>query len=218
MVPRRRARCVVRSTCTSGQPTREDYAAVQKLRRPSPACTARPLRLLAWEVAGLNADPEGRPDLQPGHWARKRKVVAGSRHVACTVEMADVRRPVDVAVIDEAHLLGDAADRATPSRAPCSACPRRGAAPVRRPRDGASDRADRARPRGAPHRPHVRALQPMNVLRDRCGAWRTSSRVDCLVAFSRKSRAPAEARRRDGRAPRMRDLRIFASGGARQAG
>ena len=43
-------------------------------------------------------------DLVTGQGRRRE----GARHVACTVEMADVTRPVAVAVIDEAHLLGDA--------------------------------------------------------------------------------------------------------------
>ena len=86
------------------------HAAVQKLKRAESGVYCSPLRLLAWEVAeGLNADPEGRGLTCNLVTGQERKVVAGSRHVACTVEMADVRRPVDVAVIDEAHLLGDAA-------------------------------------------------------------------------------------------------------------
>ena len=67
----------------------------------------QPLRLLAWEVAeGLNNAPDGVPcNLVTG---QEKRASPGARHVACTVEMADVRRPVDVGVIDEAHLLGDA--------------------------------------------------------------------------------------------------------------
>lgn len=35
-------------------------------------------------------------------------MVAGARHVACTVEMASVTRAVDVAVVDEVQMLADA--------------------------------------------------------------------------------------------------------------
>ena len=32
----------------------------------------------------------------------------GARHTACTVEMASMSQPVDVAVVDEIQMLGDA--------------------------------------------------------------------------------------------------------------
>ena len=84
------------------------HAAVQRLKRAESGVYCSPLRLLAWEVAeGLNADPEGLGLTCNLVTGQERKLVQGSRHVACTVEMADVRNPVDVAVIDEAHLLGD---------------------------------------------------------------------------------------------------------------
>jgi ATP-dependent RNA helicase SUPV3L1/SUV3 len=84
------------------------YAAVQRLKNAESGVYCSPLRLLAWEIAeGFNTDASAalRCDLVTG---QEKRIVAGSRHVACTVEMADVRRVVDVAVIDEAHLLGDA--------------------------------------------------------------------------------------------------------------
>ena len=86
------------------------HAAVQRLKRAESGVYCSPLRLLAWEVAeGLNADPEGLGLTCNLVTGQERKHVQGSKHVACTVEMADVRTPVDVAVIDEAHLLGDPA-------------------------------------------------------------------------------------------------------------
>jgi ATP-dependent RNA helicase SUPV3L1/SUV3 len=34
-------------------------------------------------------------------------VVEGARHTACTVEMVDMSRRVDVAVLDEIQMIGD---------------------------------------------------------------------------------------------------------------
>jgi ATP-dependent RNA helicase SUPV3L1/SUV3 len=36
---------------------------------------------------------------------QERTPVAGAKHVSCTVEMADVHRVRDIAVVDEAHLM-----------------------------------------------------------------------------------------------------------------
>ena len=82
------------------------YAAIQRLKAADSGVYCSPLRLLAWEVAeGLNNAPDGVPcNLVTG---QEKRASPGARHVACTVEMADVRRPRDVGVIDEAHLLGD---------------------------------------------------------------------------------------------------------------
>ena len=89
------------------------HAAIQRLRQAESGVYCSPLRLLAWEIAeNLNRAPRSSSDppsvacdLVTGQEKRRRE---GARHVACTVEMADVTRPVAVAVIDEAHLLGDA--------------------------------------------------------------------------------------------------------------
>ena len=64
-----------------------------------------PLRLLAYEqFERLNR--EGCPcSLLTGEEATE---VAGARHVASTVEMADYHAPIDVAVIDEAQMIADA--------------------------------------------------------------------------------------------------------------
>ena len=81
------------------------YSAIQRLKASESGVYCSPLRLLAWEVAeGLNNEHGVPCDMITG---QEKKPVSGARHVACTVEMADTRRVVDVAVIDEAHLMGD---------------------------------------------------------------------------------------------------------------
>ncbi|KAI9910882.1 hypothetical protein PsorP6_010482 [Peronosclerospora sorghi] len=63
-----------------------------------------PLRLLALEIFDrLNADGVY-TSLVTG---QEKKVVPYATHVACTVEMANIARPWDVAVIDEIQLIGD---------------------------------------------------------------------------------------------------------------
>ena len=37
---------------------------------------------------------------------QEKKIVPFAQHVACTVEMANLDNPVDVAVVDEIHLIG----------------------------------------------------------------------------------------------------------------
>ena len=68
------------------------YAAIQRLKAADSGVYCSPLRLLAWEVAeGLNNAPDGVPcNLVTG---QEKRASPGARHVACTVEMADVRRP-----------------------------------------------------------------------------------------------------------------------------
>jgi len=163
------------------------HAAVQKLKRAESGVYCSPLRLLAWEVAeGLNADPEGRGLTCNLVTGQERKVVAGSRHVACTVEMADVRRPVDVAVIDEAHLLGDAARGYAFTRAVLGLP----AAELHLCGDPAMVPLIEqiARELGEPLTVHTyERLQPLNVLREPLRRVADVRPGDCLVAFSRKA-------------------------------
>ena len=163
------------------------HAAVQKLKRAESGAYCSPLRLLAWEVAeGLNADPEGRGLTCNLVTGQERKVVAGSRHVACTVEMADVRRPVDVAVIDEAHLLGDAARGYAFTRAVLGLP----AAELHLCGDPAMVPLIEqiARELGEPLTVHTyERLQPLNVLREPLRRVADVRPGDCLVAFSRKA-------------------------------
>ncbi|KAG1705594.1 hypothetical protein DVH05_003281 [Phytophthora capsici] len=63
-----------------------------------------PLRLLALEIyERMNADGLY-TSLVTG---QEKKIVPYSSHVSCTVEMANINRPWDVAVIDEIQLIGD---------------------------------------------------------------------------------------------------------------
>ena len=163
------------------------HAAVQRLKRADSGVYCSPLRLLAWEVAeGLNADPEGLGltcDLVTG---QERKVIEGSRHVACTVEMADVRKPIDVAVIDEAHLLGDPARGYAFTRAvlglPAAELHLCGdPAMVPLIETIASELGDTL----TVHR--YERLQPLRVLSEPLRRVQDVKPGDCLVAFSRKA-------------------------------
>ncbi|KAE8875620.1 ATP-dependent RNA helicase [Phytophthora fragariae] len=63
-----------------------------------------PLRLLALEIyERLNTDGLY-TSLVTG---QEKKIIPYSSHVSCTVEMANINRPWDVAVIDEIQLIGD---------------------------------------------------------------------------------------------------------------
>jgi|TARA_B110000503_G_scaffold9093_1_gene12351 hypothetical protein len=82
------------------------WHAVNKLKEAESGVYCSPLRLLAWEVAeSINSSPEALMcNLVTG---QEKKTIVGSKHTACTVEMCDTNKVVDVAVVDEAHLLGD---------------------------------------------------------------------------------------------------------------
>ena len=163
------------------------HAAVQRLKRAESGVYCSPLRLLAWEVAeGLNADPEGLGLTCNLVTGQERKLVQGSRHVACTVEMADVRNPVDVAVIDEAHLLGDPTRGYAFTRAvlglPAAELHLCGdPAMVPLIETIAHELGDDL----TVHR--YERLQPLNVLREPLRRVADVKPGDCLVAFSRKA-------------------------------
>jgi ATP-dependent RNA helicase SUPV3L1/SUV3 len=81
------------------------HAALAALVAAPSGTYCAPLRLLAWEAAERVAAAGTPCSLLTG---QERRHVPGARHVACTVEMADLAQPVDVAVIDEIQLLSDA--------------------------------------------------------------------------------------------------------------
>ena len=62
-----------------------------------------PLRLLAWEVSEKMREKNVRCNLLTG---QEKDILDDATHVSCTVEMVDLRRRYDVAVIDECQLLG----------------------------------------------------------------------------------------------------------------
>lgn len=72
-------------------------------RAPSGAYLA-PLRLLAYEQCERLNDSGCPCSLLTGE---EEMDVAGARHVASTIEMLDYSSPIDVAVIDEAQMMGD---------------------------------------------------------------------------------------------------------------
>lgn len=80
------------------------HAAIERLKAAPTGLYAAPLRLMAMEWADrLNGD--GVPtDLVTGEEVIR---VEGARHLSVTIEMSPLRTPIDVAVIDEAQLIGD---------------------------------------------------------------------------------------------------------------
>lgn len=80
------------------------HAALNRLRGSRNGMYCGPLRLLAWEIHERLNDSGTPCDLVTG---QERDYRANSRHVSCTVEMADVWRPMEVVVLDEIQMLGD---------------------------------------------------------------------------------------------------------------
>jgi ATP-dependent RNA helicase SUPV3L1/SUV3 len=80
------------------------HSAIEHLIQAQSGVYCGPLRLLAQEVYQKLTDRGIKCDMVTG-----QKVISidGARHVACTVEMANVREVIDVAVIDEYQLIGD---------------------------------------------------------------------------------------------------------------
>ena len=80
------------------------HAAMERLKRASSGVYCSPLRLLAWEISESLNKFGTKCDLVTG---QELKRVENAEHIACTVEMVDVNKVVDCAVIDEIHLIGD---------------------------------------------------------------------------------------------------------------
>jgi ATP-dependent RNA helicase SUPV3L1/SUV3 len=80
------------------------FAALEALRAAKSGIYLAPLRLLALEVAERLRELGVPASLVTGE---ERVIVPGARHVSSTVEMADLGREVEVAVIDEAQMLED---------------------------------------------------------------------------------------------------------------
>ncbi|PRW56167.1 ATP-dependent RNA helicase mitochondrial [Chlorella sorokiniana] len=80
------------------------YNALQAMRGAQSGVYCGPLRLLAMEVYDTcNADGLY-CNLITG---QERREVPGAEHTACTVEMVNMQRRIDVAVIDEIQMIGD---------------------------------------------------------------------------------------------------------------
>ena len=80
------------------------HAALQALLSAQSGMYCAPLRLLAWEASDRHNSAGVPCDMVTGQEVTS---VPGARHVACTVEMADVGTYRDVGVVDEIQLLGD---------------------------------------------------------------------------------------------------------------
>lgn len=81
------------------------YSAIEDLAHASSGVYCGPLRLLAQEIYQKLTERGVKCDMITG---QKVITVEDATHVACTVEMASLKNPVDVAVIDEYQLIGDA--------------------------------------------------------------------------------------------------------------
>jgi ATP-dependent RNA helicase SUPV3L1/SUV3 len=82
------------------------HAALERLREVESGVYLAPLRLLALEVHERLGELGVPTSLVTGE---ERMLNAHARHVSATVEMVDLSRAVDVAVIDEAQMLDDPA-------------------------------------------------------------------------------------------------------------
>lgn len=80
------------------------HAAMNRLAAAESGCYLAPLRLLALEGQEALAARGVAASLITGE---ERDLIEGSRHVAATVEMLDLERRVEVAVIDEFQMLFD---------------------------------------------------------------------------------------------------------------
>jgi len=81
------------------------HMALERLAKAKSGYFCGPLRLLSLEVyERMNREFEVDCSLITGE---ERRIVEGASHVACTVEMVDPRRRVEVAVIDEVQMIAD---------------------------------------------------------------------------------------------------------------
>jgi ATP-dependent RNA helicase SUPV3L1/SUV3 len=82
----------------------KSHYALDRLAAAESGAALAPLRLLALEFQEALAARGVAASLLTGE---ERDIAPGARHVACTVEMADTSRIIDVAVVDEAQMLAD---------------------------------------------------------------------------------------------------------------
>ncbi len=84
--------------------TGKTYNALQRLKNGSNGVYLAPLRILALENFERLNNENVPCNLLTGE---EEILVEGAAHASCTVEKADVRKPYEVAVIDEAQMLAD---------------------------------------------------------------------------------------------------------------
>lgn len=80
------------------------YEALMVLQNSASGLYLAPLRLLAMEIRDRLMDAGVPCNLVTGE---ERVLIPGARHTACTVEMMNPQREVDVAIIDEIQMLQD---------------------------------------------------------------------------------------------------------------
>lgn len=80
------------------------YEAINRLEKAEQGVYLGPLRLLALEIYEKMNEEGTACSLLTGE---EQKLVEGARVYACTVEMADLDKDYDIAVIDEAQMLSD---------------------------------------------------------------------------------------------------------------
>ncbi|GBG13633.1 ATP-dependent RNA helicase SUPV3L1/SUV3 [Novimethylophilus kurashikiensis] len=80
------------------------YEALMVLQNAASGVYLAPLRLLAMEIRDRLMDAGVPCNLVTGE---ERVLIPGARHTACTVEMMNPQREVDVAIIDEIQMLQD---------------------------------------------------------------------------------------------------------------
>ncbi len=84
--------------------TGKTFQAIERMKKASSGIYLAPLRLLALEIYE-KLNEEGVPcSLKTGE---EEKIVAGSAHIACTVEMLYEKDYYDVVVIDESQMIAD---------------------------------------------------------------------------------------------------------------
>ena len=100
------ARAIRRRVIYHSGPTNsgKTHSSLVAFRSAPSGVYSAPLRLLAMEVYE-QANIDG--TLCSLITGQEKKLVPGARHTACTVEMLDLQRRVDVGVIDEIQMIGD---------------------------------------------------------------------------------------------------------------
>ncbi|GAB5035020.1 atp-dependent rna helicase mitochondrial-like [Nannochloropsis oceanica] len=158
------------------------HEALERLQAAASGIYCGPLRLLAWEVyEKLNMN-----GVLCELWTGQEvKEIEGSRHVSCTVEMADITRVYDVAVVDECQLLGDKERGWAWTRAilglPAVELHLCGSpAFVEIVHELANELGDIVEVR------KYERLSPLQPQREAVGSWAEIRPGDCVVAFSRK--------------------------------
>jgi ATP-dependent RNA helicase SUPV3L1/SUV3 len=164
------------------------HRAMEHLAQADSGVYLAPLRLLALEnyerLQGcVRAD--GKPVKVSLVTGEERRLAEGATHVASTVEMLDIRTPVQVAVIDEIQMLADrdrgAAWTAAVCGAPASTVYLVGAPEARRAIEALAERLE------CPLEVHVlKRKAPLSMETSAVRKLKNLKRGDAVIAFSRR--------------------------------